>query len=62
MNSVPNSPREGRTNRSFRVDDADWQDLEDAAAEMGTERGELLRQLIAWLLRRPGAELPERPR
>jgi hypothetical protein len=45
------------TNRVVRVPDADWADLGERAGN----RAQVLRALIAWYLRRPGAELPERP-
>jgi hypothetical protein len=45
------------TNRVVRVPDEDWADLGERAGN----RAQVLRELIAWYLRRPGAELPERP-
>ena len=47
------------TNRVVRIPDADWDDLGEHAGERN--RANVLRALIAWYLRRPGAELPERP-
>jgi hypothetical protein len=44
-----------------RVDDQNWSDLDEAAKAKGTDRAKVINQLIAWYLRRPGAELPERP-
>jgi hypothetical protein len=46
------------TNRVVRVPDADWAELGEVA-EAG--RAEVIRQFIAWYLRRPGAKLPVRP-
>lgn len=40
-----------------RVDQDDWDDLE---AAVGRKRAKVVRDLIAWYLRRPGAALPER--
>jgi hypothetical protein len=57
---VPNQPK--TPHRSVRVDDADWADLETVAARAGTDRAKLIVAFIRWYLRRPGAELPERPR
>ncbi|MFF7991745.1 hypothetical protein ACFZDG_18370 [Kitasatospora xanthocidica] len=47
------------TNRVVRIPDADWDDLGKRAGERN--RAHVLRALLAWYLRRPGAELPERP-
>lgn len=47
------------TNRVVRVPDEDWADLGARAGERN--RAEVIRALIAWYLRRPGAELPDRP-
>lgn len=47
------------TNRVVRVPDDDWTDFGEL---VGTRhRSALLRQFIAWYLRRPGAKLPKRP-
>lgn len=42
-----------------RVDPTEWEDLATAAPQ--GNRSAAIRSLIAWYLRRPGAELPERP-
>lgn len=47
------------TNRVVRVDDDDWGDLGERAGVR--HRAAVIRALIRWYLRRPGAELPERP-
>lgn len=47
------------TNRVVRVPDNDWADLGERAGERN--RAEVIRALIAWYLRREGAELPARP-
>jgi hypothetical protein len=47
------------TNRVIRVPDGDWADLGERAGERN--RAQLIRDFIAWYLRRPGARLPERP-
>jgi hypothetical protein len=57
---VPNQPK--TPHRSVRVDDEDWADLDTAAVAAGTDRAKLIVAFIRWYLRRPGAELPERPR
>ena len=51
--------------RQFRVPDDEWLPFEQATkAQQPTGRGPraaVLRQFIRWYMRRPGAELPERP-
>ena len=47
------------TNRVVRVPDADWDDL--GARAGARNRAQVIRDLVAWYLRRPGAKLPERP-
>lgn len=47
------------TNRVIRIADPDWDDLGTRAGLRN--RAQVMRQLIAWYLRRPGAKLPERP-
>ncbi|WP_159043132.1 MULTISPECIES: hypothetical protein [unclassified Streptomyces] len=45
--------------RSVRIGDAEWADLKSRAP--GGDRAAVIKELVAWYLRRPGAELPERP-
>lgn len=47
------------TNRVVRLADEDWDDLGTRAGVRN--RAQVIRQLVAWYLRRPGAKLPERP-
>ncbi|MCZ7413117.1 hypothetical protein [Streptomyces sp. WMMC897] len=47
------------TNRVFRVPDQDWEDFGRLAGER--ERARVLREFIAWYVRRPKATLPKRP-
>lgn len=52
-------PRTGETPiQHVRAPDDDWADLDTAS---GGQRPEVVRDLIRWYLRRPGARLPERP-
>jgi hypothetical protein len=60
IGTVPNQPREGRTNRGVRLDDEDWDDLGAVGELLDRDRGWIIRQLVRWYLGRPGAELPER--
>lgn len=54
----PNQPK--TPPRQIRIGDT-WYDFDAAAKAMGTERATVIRQLIDWYIREPGAELPERP-
>ncbi|MFI5831066.1 hypothetical protein ACIA6C_28095 [Streptomyces sp. NPDC051578] len=54
----PNSPKTPA--RQVRIGDA-WYDFDAAAKAMGTERAAVIRDLIDWYIREPGAALPERP-
>jgi len=45
------------TNRPIRISDEDWNDLGEATEN----RSQVIRDLIAWYLRRPKAKLPTRP-
>jgi hypothetical protein len=47
------------TNRVIRVPDEDWEALGVVVGERN--RAHLLREFIAWYLRRPKAVLPKRP-
>ena len=47
------------TNRVIRVPDLDWEDLGAVVGERN--RAHLLREFIAWYLRRPKSSLPARP-
>lgn len=53
-------PRTGETPvQNTRIDQDDWDDLK---AVVGIRRrAQIVRDLIRWYLRRPGATLPERP-
>lgn len=54
----PNQPK--TPPRQIRIGD-EWYEFDEAAKRMGTERAALVREFIAWYLRRPGAKLPARP-
>jgi hypothetical protein len=52
-------PREGSTNRAFRLPDVGlWERFGDVA---DPDRSEVLREFIRWYTGEPGAELPRRP-
>lgn len=54
----PNQPKTPA--RQIRIG-ATWYDFDAAAKAMGTERAAVIRELIDWYIREPGAKLPARP-
>lgn len=54
----PNQPK--TPPRQIRIGDH-WYDFDAAAKAMDTERAAVIRDLIDWYLREPGAKLPDRP-
>ncbi|WP_405848125.1 hypothetical protein OG211_12340 [Streptomyces niveus] len=54
----PNQPK--TPPRQVRIGDT-WYDFDAAAKAMGTERAAVIRDLIDWYIREPGAKLPQRP-
>jgi hypothetical protein len=54
----PNQPK--TPPRQIRIGDT-WYDFDAAAKAMGTERAAVIRELIDWYIREPGAKLPPRP-
>jgi len=53
------------TPKRFRVPDEEWDAFEKATREMHPKgrspRARVLREFMRWYMRRPGAELPDRP-
>lgn len=47
--------------RSTQIDDAPWKRFGDVAEAMGMSRAALMRDLVLWFIRWPGAKLPKRP-
>ncbi|PXY20847.1 hypothetical protein [Prauserella muralis] len=56
---MPNAPRTPTQN--IRVDEDLWREAREVAEAMGTDRSSAVRAFLRWYVRRPGAELPERP-
>lgn len=57
---MPNAPKTPA--RQVRISDEDWGDLAEAAKSFGLSGGaDVIRAMVQWYLRRPGARLPERP-
>lgn len=54
----PNAPKTPA--RQVRIGEH-WYDFDAAAKAMGTERAAVIRELIDWYIREPGAKLPARP-
>lgn len=54
----PNKRRKTKR-RQVGIADPQWDRLEALAGDRG--RGEVIRKLVDWYLREPGARLPERP-
>jgi hypothetical protein len=54
-------PSKGTDRKSIRLDDEHWAKLGKSAAATGKDRTAVLKELIRWFNREPGAELPERP-
>jgi len=44
-----------------QIDDDLWNDFDTAARAVGSDRSAISRQFYEWFVRRPDAELPERP-
>lgn len=55
---MPNAPKTPA--RQIRIGD-EWYDFDAAAKSQDTERAAVIREFIAWYLRRPGAKMPQRP-
>ena len=55
---MPNAPKTPA--RQIRIGD-EWYEFDAAAKSMGTERASVVREFIAWYLRKPGAKMPKRP-
>lgn len=47
--------------RSIRLEQDLWDRLDPAAKASGFDRSSLIRQMVRWYLREPGAKLPPRP-
>lgn len=45
----------------MRIPDDEWLPFAEAAKTQGQPRAAVVRELIRWYLRRPGAKLPARP-
>ena len=59
--AMPKQDTTGHTpHRQVRMDEATWQRLGAVAAERGTDRSAIIRDLVRWWLREPGARMPGR--
>ncbi|MFI7293981.1 hypothetical protein [Streptomyces sp. NPDC050121] len=57
---MPDKPK--TQHRSVRISDDDWADLLAAAKTQDSDRGRVIKDLVAWYLRRPGVTQPHRPK
>lgn len=58
----PRARGEGKTpHRTFRIDNDVWDPFVAAVDTEGKERTAVIRELLAWYGRVPGAKLPKRP-
>lgn len=58
---VPSQPSSGRRARSLAFWDDDWEPGKLVTDRLGTSRNAEVEKFWAYYMRRPGAELPERP-
>ncbi|QXJ25978.1 hypothetical protein AGRA3207_007550 [Actinomadura graeca] len=58
---MPSQPSSGRRPRAVNFWDDDFEPARHLAEQMGDNRNNIIERLLAHWLRRPGAELPERP-
>ena len=56
---MPNAPKTPISR--FRIDPDEWRDFEHAVATQGLDRSTVIREFIAWYLRRPGIKTIKRP-
>jgi hypothetical protein len=55
---MPNQPKTPISR--FRIDGDEWKAFGEAVPR-DTDRSAVLRDFVAWYLRRPGAKMPKRP-
>lgn len=60
VQSVPGS-RRATPPRSTQIEDGPWERFGQVAAELKTSRAALMKDLVLWFIRWPGAKLPKRP-
>lgn len=58
---VPSQPSYGRRKRGLLFWDDDFEPSRHALEQMGASPNPRFEEFLAWFMRRPGAELPERP-
>lgn len=54
-------PGRGTPHAGIRIDPALWEHFRELAEAAGTDRSTVVRELIRWYVREPGAKLPDRP-
>ena len=56
---MPDQPK--NKHRSVRFSDEDWEDLRRATEGIGSDRGTVLKEFVAWYLHHPGSKAVKRP-
>lgn len=46
--------------RPVRIPDPEWDALDQAAEQLGTDRSAMIRAYVEWAIRKPGAKTPPR--
>lgn len=59
--AVPTKSRRATPPRSTQIDDDPWERFRVVADGLGMSRAALMRDLVLWFIRWPGAKLPKRP-
>lgn len=63
VDTVARVPRSRRTTppRSTQIEDEPWIKFGEDAAAIGMTRSAVIRELVLWWIRWPGAKMPKRP-
>lgn len=61
--TVPTMPKSRRTTppRSTQIDSEPWEEFGEHVQRLGLTRAGVMRDLVLWWIRWPGAKLPPRP-
>jgi hypothetical protein len=56
---MPDQPKTPQ--RAIRIPDKRWEATERSAKAIGSNRSEVVNDMLAWFVREPNAKLPKRP-